>query len=240
VRSTSAVNTNETPTLAEMLDEIQQSRRRLLSQPSPLLLPTGRSPLVSATVPTDALQNSNVETQSASATLSATYDAIAHLGTTNHVQTGMFGHSYQHSNITAQVSSTLSSEKKYEIREFNNSRVGSASESLSFHSRPTSPLALLLEIGKQEVMIHKEGDNSKSASGAIGKSVSGNDFEAGNLLRPSGIEDLYRKLMSGPAQGEDDDCTEVPPPDDDGSWSENNDEHYSDDAIERYQDDTMN
>jgi hypothetical protein len=76
------VTNSKTPTLAEMLDEIQQSKRRLLSQPSPLLSLAGRSHLVCATAPIDVIDTSNAETQSAAAALSSTYNAIiGHLGT---------------------------------------------------------------------------------------------------------------------------------------------------------------
>lgn len=215
--STSAA-TCKPPTLAEMLDEIQQSKRRLLSQPVPLVLETGRFHS-SVRAPMDALDNSNVETESASAALSATYNAIAHLGPSHFQTAATFGPSCQDIEVTAQISSTLSPEKKYQNLETVDSLIVSGtSEPLPSPLGPTSPLSLLLEIGKQEIAIHKDHD-SKVGSGALRHRITDNDFETGNLLRRRGIEDLYRKLMSCPPAGDDDDdCVEVPPaPEDDGS-----------------------
>jgi hypothetical protein len=66
--STSIIAKHSKPlSLTEMLDEIQQSKRKLLSQPSPFPLLT-RSPSVRATA-------SNAET--AQASLCATYNVIA-------------------------------------------------------------------------------------------------------------------------------------------------------------------
>lgn len=73
--STSAVAHARPLTMSEMLDEIQKSKRRLLSQKSPFQLP-GRYHSVSVNAPTNAFGHSNAveTTQSTSATLSSTYN----------------------------------------------------------------------------------------------------------------------------------------------------------------------
>jgi hypothetical protein len=113
--------------------------------------------------------------------------------------------SHQNSDVTAQASSTLSLEQKCQNQEeFIDSHIdGGGSDALSSLPRPTSPLALLLEIGKKAEIIHNNDDTNLGSSD-LEQSITGNDFTTSNLLRPSGIEDLYRKLMSCPPTGDDD------------------------------------